>query len=102
VSLEEWGRLKPGTVGDKAKYKRDVKKLEFGEISTRRLTRVSLNKPRKPRNAMQEDLVPSIRPLSVKPPPTLPPRIIGKEDGISPLLYLFHFLIIRHVIRIKN
>jgi uncharacterized radical SAM superfamily Fe-S cluster-containing enzyme len=32
VSLEEWSRLKPGTVGDKAKYKRDVKKLESGEI----------------------------------------------------------------------
>jgi uncharacterized radical SAM superfamily Fe-S cluster-containing enzyme len=32
VSLEEWSKLKPGTVGDKAKYKRDVKKLESGEI----------------------------------------------------------------------
>ncbi|MEM2351367.1 MAG: radical SAM protein, partial [Thermoproteota archaeon] len=35
VSLEEWSRLKPGTVGDKAKYKRDVKKLESGEIYKR-------------------------------------------------------------------
>jgi uncharacterized radical SAM superfamily Fe-S cluster-containing enzyme len=32
VSLEEWSKLKPGTVGDKAKYRRDVKKLESGEI----------------------------------------------------------------------
>ncbi|MBO3769472.1 MAG: radical SAM protein [Candidatus Brockarchaeota archaeon] len=32
VSLDEWSRLKPGTVGDKAKYKRDVKKLASGEI----------------------------------------------------------------------
>ncbi|MEM2642174.1 MAG: radical SAM protein, partial [Thermoproteota archaeon] len=31
ISLEEWSRLKPGTVGDKAKYKRDVKKLASGE-----------------------------------------------------------------------
>ncbi|MGB9717764.1 MAG: tetraether lipid synthase Tes [Thermoproteota archaeon] len=31
VSLEEWSKLKPGTVGDKAKYKRDVKKLASGE-----------------------------------------------------------------------
>ena len=32
VSLEEWSKLKPGTVGDKAKYRRDIKKLESGEI----------------------------------------------------------------------
>ncbi len=31
-SLEEWDKLRPGTVGDKAKYKRDVKKLTSGEI----------------------------------------------------------------------
>ncbi len=31
VSLEEWNKLKPGTVGDKAKYKRDVRKLASGE-----------------------------------------------------------------------
>ncbi|MEM3389857.1 MAG: radical SAM protein [Thermoproteota archaeon] len=32
VSLEEWSKLKPGTVGDRSKYKRDVKKLASGEI----------------------------------------------------------------------
>ncbi|MGC8831623.1 MAG: tetraether lipid synthase Tes [Thermoproteota archaeon] len=31
ISLEEWNKLRPGTVGDKAKYKRDVKRLASGE-----------------------------------------------------------------------
>jgi uncharacterized radical SAM superfamily Fe-S cluster-containing enzyme len=32
LSLEEWNKLKPGTVGDKAKYKRDIQHLASGEI----------------------------------------------------------------------
>ncbi|MGQ9479527.1 MAG: tetraether lipid synthase Tes [Thermoproteota archaeon] len=35
VSLEEWSRLKPGTVGEAVKYKRDVKKLSSGEVYKR-------------------------------------------------------------------
>ncbi|MGQ9690056.1 MAG: tetraether lipid synthase Tes [Thermoproteota archaeon] len=32
TSLEEWSRLRPGTVGDGTKYRRDVKKLASGEV----------------------------------------------------------------------
>jgi uncharacterized radical SAM superfamily Fe-S cluster-containing enzyme len=31
VSLEEWAKARPGSVGDKVKYKRDIKKLTSGE-----------------------------------------------------------------------
>ncbi|MEM2929884.1 MAG: radical SAM protein [Thermoproteota archaeon] len=31
MGIDEWSRLKPGTVGDRAKYKRDVKGLASGE-----------------------------------------------------------------------
>lgn len=35
VSLEEWSRLKPGTIGDRVKYKRDIGRLASGEAYRR-------------------------------------------------------------------
>jgi uncharacterized radical SAM superfamily Fe-S cluster-containing enzyme len=31
-SLEEWAKARPESVGDKVKYKRDIKKLTSGEV----------------------------------------------------------------------